>query len=77
MTGSPVVVLSLVLNDRGPRRYVLEIEPLLEPPIDRADSLRLTDAIAERLSQLVARHPDQWFVFQPEWSAPSTQPEAD
>jgi KDO2-lipid IV(A) lauroyltransferase len=66
-SGATVLLWSLLLNPTGPRRYLAVVEPPLAPQKDRADDRGFTEAIGERLSQVVKEHPDQWFVFQPHW----------
>jgi len=50
------------------RRYVGVMNP--EIPTDgltAADVPRLAQEVADQLSEVVLRYPDQWFVFQPDW----------
>jgi KDO2-lipid IV(A) lauroyltransferase len=67
-TGAPIIVGHIFLNpDRG-ARYVMQ----LEPPIvanGRGDGerLRLTRWITDRIADVVQKHPDEWYVFQPQW----------
>jgi KDO2-lipid IV(A) lauroyltransferase len=65
-SGAPVLVGYLVLNpDRSGPRYLGCIEPLVTDPGD--DPIALTRTINARLSGIVLKFPDQWFVFQPDW----------
>lgn len=53
--------------NRGPR-YVIEFHPpLFAEGRDEAERVRLMQIVAQRISEAVQRHPDQWFVFQPNW----------
>jgi lauroyl/myristoyl acyltransferase len=69
-TGAPLIVGHIARNPSKASRYLIRLEPPILPqstgsPAD--DRLRLTSRIAERLASVVREHPDQWFVFQPEW----------
>ena len=70
-TGAPVVVGFIVRNPAAPPRYLVRVEPPILPPDPSgdvgADRLRLTREIGSRLAAAAIAHPDQWFVFQPEW----------
>lgn len=69
-TGAPIVTGHIARNrGRGPR-YLVRLEaPILATPTGDAphDREALTRLVAERLSAAVRAHPDQWFVFQPQW----------
>lgn len=67
-TGAPILIAVAVRKANG--RFDAWFEPM--PPIGRsgdtrADVLRLTQAVAERLQYYVASHPEQWTVFQRRW----------
>jgi KDO2-lipid IV(A) lauroyltransferase len=67
-TGAPVLIG--IAERKAGGRFNAWIEPL--PEIERtsdtrADVLRVTQAIAERLQYYVANHPEQWTVFQRRW----------
>jgi len=68
--GAPIVIGYVVLNpSTGGRRYLGVVRP--EIPTDgltAADIPRLVQEIADQLSEVVMRYPDQWFVFQPDWT---------
>ena len=69
-TGAPVIVGHIARNPSPASRYLIRLEPPIHPQSTGApadDRLRLTSRIAERLASVVREHPDQWFVFQPEW----------
>ena len=69
-TGAPLIIGYFVLNPAGSPRYVSRFEPVpvSEEGGDESDRIAaLTRTVAAHLSRLVQRHPDQWFVFQPEW----------
>ena len=42
-------------------------EALIVDPGDESERLRLVRHIARRMETAIREHPDQWFVFQPEW----------
>jgi lauroyl/myristoyl acyltransferase len=64
--GATVLIFHLVLNPTGARRYLCAIEPV-DVEAMGCDDQQLTQAIADRFSQIVRQYPDQWFVFQPQW----------
>jgi phosphatidylinositol dimannoside acyltransferase len=69
-TGAPLFVVSIVLSGAGSgRRYHCSVSDEI-PTADLGDDPRatLTARIGSRLGELVRRHPDQWIVFQPEWT---------
>ncbi|MGQ9817579.1 MAG: lysophospholipid acyltransferase family protein [bacterium] len=61
----PVVIGYMVLsNERDcPRRYLGVIEPLV---IFKSED-EFSTHIIKRFESIIARYPDQWFVFHPEW----------
>ena len=67
-TGAPIVVGHIALNPARTPRYLVEFDPPLVPR-GRGDDerLRLTRVIADRLAAAVRDHPDEWYVFQPQW----------
>lgn len=69
--GAPLMVAYVVLNpSANGRRYLGVVGPPI--PTDGLtpdDVPRLAQEISDRLSEVVERYPDQWFVFQPEWLA--------
>lgn len=70
-TGAPLLLGYIVRISNGNKKYLACVEPEIE--IERRtgnfedDVSLLTQKIANRLSELVRSHPDQWFVFQPDW----------
>jgi lauroyl/myristoyl acyltransferase len=67
-SGAPLFTGHTVLSDGTARRYRGIIEG--EVPVDdlgKDPLAALTTRIAARLSAAVEHHPDQWFVFRPEW----------
>ena len=69
-TGAPIVVGHIARAKTGPARYRITLEPPIHPLTTddvHADRERLTRQVGARLAALVEAHPDQWFVFQPEW----------
>lgn len=67
-TGAPALV-GVTLHEPGGRfRVIVEPEPPYERTGDlRVDVPRLTQALAGRLEYHIARHPEQWTVFQERW----------
>jgi phosphatidylinositol dimannoside acyltransferase len=68
--GAPLVIGYLTLQPKGSRRrYLGVVTPPLNPPgeLGALDMPHLTQRISDRLSQGIQEHPDQWFVFQPQW----------
>ena len=72
-TGAPILIAVAVRKAHG--RFDAWIEPL--PEIERTgnqkqDTLLLTQAVAKRLEYYVAKHPEQWTVFQRRWDRVSS-----
>ena len=78
-TGAPIVVGHIARSPSLPTRYLIRLEP---PIISHStgdvsgDRGRLTRLVGERLAAVVQQHPDQWFVFQPEWTPRDPSPRA-
>lgn len=70
-TGAPIVVGFITRSPDRATRYLVQLEPPLLPP-DTGDATRdrraLTRQVAQRLAHAVQSHPEEWFVFQPEWN---------
>lgn len=69
-TGAPIVVGHIARNPSGRTRYLVTLAPpiLAEGTGDiMRDREALTRRVASELARVVMAHPDQWFVFQPEW----------
>jgi KDO2-lipid IV(A) lauroyltransferase len=67
-TGAPILIGFVSLNPDGKKRYRIDFDPPMLPEgRDDAERDRLTRHIACRIGQFVTDHPDQWFVFQPQW----------
>ena len=67
-TGAPVIVGYATLNPAASPRYLVHIEPpVVAAGRGEDERLRLTRHLTERLATAVRKHPDQWYVFQPEW----------
>ena len=76
-TGALVVVASIRRNPRGSRRhrYLLTFEPAIEPGSGGDNErVELTMRIGGRLAAMVEETPEEWYVFQPKWSAKSASP---
>lgn len=69
-TGAPVVVGSIFRNPRRSPHYRVRFLPPLVPE-GRSEAARehLQHQIVQRLGDAVRDHPDQWYVFQPQWVA--------
>jgi lauroyl/myristoyl acyltransferase len=72
-TGAPLFAMGVygVRRADGRRGWVGEILDPIEPPSEESpEAVRLlTQEIATRLERLIARHPEEWHVFQPFWTA--------
>lgn len=64
-TGAPVVVAHIARGRTGAERYLVHFDPPIDPAAWSRDDL--TRMIAARLDRIIREHPDQWYVFQPEW----------
>lgn len=64
-TGSPIVVGHIVRSQSGSPRYLLHVDPPIEPA--GHDRVTLTRLVAARFETFIRQHPDQWYVFQPDW----------
>ncbi|MFB3852633.1 MAG: lysophospholipid acyltransferase family protein [Vicinamibacterales bacterium] len=67
--GAPIMVAHVVLDPSGNgRRYLGVVGPEISTEgLTKDDVPRLAQELADRLSEIVTRYPDQWFVFQPDW----------
>lgn len=66
----PIVFGYLILNPQKGRPYLGVIEPRIiftKSDDDDQAILNLTEAIAQRINQIIAKYPDQWFVFRADW----------
>lgn len=68
-TSRPIVV-GYCISDRERRtRYLARIEPPIYPDSTQAAAVeRLARTVATRLEVAVRSHPDEWYVFQPQWT---------
>jgi KDO2-lipid IV(A) lauroyltransferase len=67
-TGAPILTGLSIRKEGGRFDAILEPLPAVELSGDtRQDVLRLTQCVAERLQYYVAKHPEQWTVFQRRW----------
>lgn len=64
-TGAPLVIGHIVRSSSPGARYHLRIDPAISPVGHSRDEL--TRTIGARFNTLVQAHPDQWYVFQPDW----------
>ena len=70
--GVPLLVAGVfsTVFDGGRRGWTAEIIGPFEPAIDAPDAVvDLTRQVAAELERFVAKHPEEWHVFQPFWSA--------
>jgi len=67
-SGAPLFTGHAVLSQRTSRPYrgIIEAEVSVND-LGKDPLAELTTRIATRLSAAVERHPDQWFVFRPDW----------
>jgi KDO2-lipid IV(A) lauroyltransferase len=66
----PIMLGYLLLNQKPGRPYLGVIEPKInfaETGNFKQDVYNLTLIIAQRINQLIAKYPDQWFVFKADW----------
>ena len=78
-TGAPIIVGHIARSPARPHRYLIRLEPPILPHSTGdvlGDRERLTRLVGERLAAAVQQHPDQWFVFQPEWTPRDASPRA-
>jgi KDO2-lipid IV(A) lauroyltransferase len=68
-TGAPILFGTLLPTPGKPHAYRATLEPL-GVGADEDDTM-VTRVIATRLAEVVANHPDQWFVFRPNWLSDS------
>jgi KDO2-lipid IV(A) lauroyltransferase len=71
-TGAPIVVGCITRNRARGARYIIRLEsPIVADRTEdgERDRAQLTERVAQRLSAVVQSHPEEWFVFQPEWIA--------
>jgi KDO2-lipid IV(A) lauroyltransferase len=64
-TGVPIFVGHIVRGPGGSPRYLLHVDPPIEPAGHSRETL--TRLVAARFDTLIRQHPDQWYVFQPDW----------
>lgn len=70
-TGAPIIVGHIARSPTLSTRYLIRLEPPIVPHSTGQaadDRERLTRLVGERLAAIAQEHPDQWFVFQPEWN---------
>lgn len=69
-SGAPIICGYLLRNERGQKPYRAVVDPMIEFKRSGrlSDDVRsLTQMIADKIANQVARFPDQWYVFQPRW----------
>jgi len=66
-TGASVLFSYLVREPGVRSSYRWVIEPPPAEDLRAFDERVLTELVADRLSAMVMRYPDQWLVFQPDW----------
>jgi KDO2-lipid IV(A) lauroyltransferase len=69
-TGAPIIVGHITRTATPFPRYEITLEPPILPPERTPEATReLTSLVGRRLAAAATMHPDQWYVFQPEWLA--------
>jgi KDO2-lipid IV(A) lauroyltransferase len=69
-SGSPLLVAHIARHPDGSREYFVSLEPPIDPRSEGStDRVSFTRRVAARLAAAVTEHPDEWYVFQPEWRA--------
>lgn len=67
-TGAALMTAFATPNSGKGARYVMTFDPPLIPEgRGEAELDRLMKCVVDRMSAMVRRYPDQWFVFQPNW----------
>ncbi len=67
-TGAPIVVGFTYRNPNRGKRYIIELRPPFHAQgRDEAERNRLTGIIAAQIGAFIEEHPDEWFVFHPNW----------
>lgn len=65
---TPIIPGRIVRNPQRRPRYLVRFEaPIVPQARGEGERRRLTRLIADHLSAAVLDHPDQWYVFQPQW----------
>ena len=71
-TGAPLIVAHISRPPRRSPEYFVSLEPPIDPRSEGiADRVSFTRRLAARLAAAVTEHPDEWYVFQPEWRDPA------
>jgi KDO2-lipid IV(A) lauroyltransferase len=66
-TGAPMLPTAVYDRGRSHHGLILPPVPAERRGTFREDVARLTQALAERLEELIRRAPDQWHLLQPNW----------
>ena len=80
LSGAPIATGGAFYDDQFSMSYYMLLEEMLYPERtgDRqADVAALTQRVFSALERMIARHPDQWYMFRPFWPDQTTQPDDD
>ena len=69
VSGAPIVVAAVVRERNNTFRGIALPPIFVERNGSTAETIRVTDAIARGLEELITRWPDQWYIFRPMWPA--------
>lgn len=70
-SGAALLVGYIVRDPTRTARYLIRLEAPVVPASSGdagADRRHLTTVVAAHMAATIRQHPDQWFVFQPEWT---------
>ena len=80
LSGAPIAAGGAFYDDQFSLTYYMLLEEMIVPERtgDRqADVAALTQRVFSALERMIARHPDQWYMFRPFWPEQMTPPSAD
>jgi len=69
-TGAAIIIAHIVQSKGEQARYTVQFDAPIYADRSRAreaNEMELTRRITDRLVSFIAAHPDEWYVFQPEW----------
>lgn len=76
LSGAPIAIGGAFYDDSFSSTYYMTLEEVIYPErtgAREADIATLTQRVFSGLERMIARHPDQWYMFRPFWPE---QPEA-
>lgn len=74
LSGAPIAIGGAFYDDSFSATYYMTLEEVIYPERagDReADIAALTQRVFSGLERMIARHPDQWYMFRPFWPEPT------